>query len=861
MTRRDGLFIAFEGGDGAGKSTQVRLLARRCEPRGREVVVTRQPGGTALGAPIRDLVLHGDHVSPRAEALLFAADKAHHVDQLVGRRSSAARSSSPTATPTARSPTRAPGASSGPREVHDLQQWAVDGLLPDLTVVARRHRRRGSVAARGDSHDRLESEADAFHDAVRRTTFDWPPATPSATSSSTAPSRPSGCTTAVVDRLERVMGAGRRRDRLARPHRPGARGRDALARGAAAPEAMTHAWLFTGPARARAARSPPGPSPRRCSAPTAGAASAASAARRSTAPTPTSRSSPPRGCRSRSTRPASSSQEAALRPSVGRWRVIIIEDADRLTERARRRPAQGPRGADAAHRLDALRAQPRGRHRHDPLALAARAAAHPAGRGRRRAAHRRDGVDPPWRCTPPAPPSRTSASPRRLARDEQARIRRRDVIAMPTRIVSVGDAIGAASRPGDDRRRGVRRRLERARRRREGAPDGDARRRPDRAHPAAAHPLPAQLRSRRSRRPGPPGSPATSSTGRSSTCCRSTATRSCCAPAPASDLVNEDSRAGGAAGVRAARRPSELLARDGRHRHGPRADRRQRQPAARARGDGPGPAAPAIGPTAVPDAVSRRDGALTRSAARDGPAAGRASRRRARLSCAHEASPSRRPRGCPVTALVLAGARSSTASEDRPRAVASRSAPRAHRRAPRRSHASTPSVWTGPTAGGHECATLEVPARLRQPRPATTIELAPASRCRRPGVQAARLARRQPGRARRVRASTTPRSAPTHRRQPVRPALTTSSASTRAASVAAHPIDCLDRQAQLDAFLGTDPHPGRRRPRSRRSTAPPEGFAAAAAQTRAARLLAHVVDRRRRPRHGRAAGRARRRRS
>ena len=78
-----GLFVCFEGGDGAGKSTQVRLLQEVLQQRGREVVVTRQPGGTPLGEQIRELVLHGDHVSPRAEALLFAADKAHHVDQLI----------------------------------------------------------------------------------------------------------------------------------------------------------------------------------------------------------------------------------------------------------------------------------------------------------------------------------------------------------------------------------------------------------------------------------------------------------------------------------------------------------------------------------------------------------------------------------------------------------------------------------------------------------------------------------------------------------------------------------------------------------------------------------------------------------
>ena len=78
-----GLFVAFEGGDGAGKSTQVRLLVTALTAAGRSVVVTRQPGGTELGSQIRDLLLHGGEVSPRAEALLFAADKAQHVDHLI----------------------------------------------------------------------------------------------------------------------------------------------------------------------------------------------------------------------------------------------------------------------------------------------------------------------------------------------------------------------------------------------------------------------------------------------------------------------------------------------------------------------------------------------------------------------------------------------------------------------------------------------------------------------------------------------------------------------------------------------------------------------------------------------------------
>lgn len=161
------MFIAFEGGDGAGKSTQVRLLADALRARGREVLVTRQPGGTPLGAAIRDLVLHGDHVSPRAEALLFAADKAHHVD-LVLRPALRAGQVVLTDRYTDSSVAyQGAGRDLGADEVHDLQMWAVDSLVPDLTVVVDVPAALGRER-RGEVHDRLESEADAYHDAVRR---------------------------------------------------------------------------------------------------------------------------------------------------------------------------------------------------------------------------------------------------------------------------------------------------------------------------------------------------------------------------------------------------------------------------------------------------------------------------------------------------------------------------------------------------------------------------------------------------------------------------------------------------------------------------------------------------------------------
>ena len=162
----DGLFIAFEGGDGAGKSTQVALLRDAFEAAGRTVLVTRQPGGTPLGREIRDLVLHGDHVSPRAEALLFAADKAHHVEQVIAPALAAGDVVLTDRYTDSSVAYQGAGRELGAQEIHDINMWAVDDLVPDLTVVvdvsAQEGRRR-----RGEVHDRLESEQDDFHEAIR----------------------------------------------------------------------------------------------------------------------------------------------------------------------------------------------------------------------------------------------------------------------------------------------------------------------------------------------------------------------------------------------------------------------------------------------------------------------------------------------------------------------------------------------------------------------------------------------------------------------------------------------------------------------------------------------------------------------
>lgn len=167
-----GVFLTLEGGDGSGKTTQADRLERWLREQGRTVVRTREPGGTDLGLELRQMVLHRrGHVDPRAEALLYAADRAQHVATVV--RPALERGDVVLQDRYLDSSVAYQGAGRvlGGAEVRDLSLWAADGLLPHLTVLldldpALGRRRREGDGTRG-GYDRLEAEADAFHGRVR----------------------------------------------------------------------------------------------------------------------------------------------------------------------------------------------------------------------------------------------------------------------------------------------------------------------------------------------------------------------------------------------------------------------------------------------------------------------------------------------------------------------------------------------------------------------------------------------------------------------------------------------------------------------------------------------------------------------
>jgi dTMP kinase len=170
-----GLFITLEGGDGSGKSTQAELLGTWLKEQGHTVVRTCEPGGTEVGVEIRQIVLHHrGEVSPRAEALLYAADRAQHIATKV--RPALARGEIVIQDRYLDSSVAYQGAGRvlGAAEVRELSLWAVEGLLPHLTLLLDLDETaaRGRLDADKKVFDRLEAEKGEFHARVRAAFLD-----------------------------------------------------------------------------------------------------------------------------------------------------------------------------------------------------------------------------------------------------------------------------------------------------------------------------------------------------------------------------------------------------------------------------------------------------------------------------------------------------------------------------------------------------------------------------------------------------------------------------------------------------------------------------------------------------------------
>jgi dTMP kinase len=170
-----GLFISFEGIDGVGKSTQADLLEAWLTEQNKEVIRTLEPGGTDVGVEIRKILLHhkGD-LAPRAEAALFAADRAHHVASKIRPALEQGKIVITDRYFDSSVAYQGAGRDLSRTEVRDLSLWAVGGLLPNLTVLldlpadlasARRN-------SSGTEPDRLEKEKTEFFETVRSAYLD-----------------------------------------------------------------------------------------------------------------------------------------------------------------------------------------------------------------------------------------------------------------------------------------------------------------------------------------------------------------------------------------------------------------------------------------------------------------------------------------------------------------------------------------------------------------------------------------------------------------------------------------------------------------------------------------------------------------
>ncbi len=203
-----GLFIALEGGEGAGKSTQAQLLGDWLRGHGHEVVVTYEPGATAIGRQLRRVLLDASTgpISPRAEALLYAADRAEHVRTIVRpalRRGAIVISDRYVDSSIAY---QGAGRALPVEEVTRLSRWATDDLVPDLTVVLDLPPEIGLHRVGDARLDRLESETAEFHERVRRAYLDLAAAEPARYAVVDATAQPTQVAAAVQEQVRMFLG-------------------------------------------------------------------------------------------------------------------------------------------------------------------------------------------------------------------------------------------------------------------------------------------------------------------------------------------------------------------------------------------------------------------------------------------------------------------------------------------------------------------------------------------------------------------------------------------------------------------------------------------------------------------------------